>query len=59
LRQLDGVEPTVPERLVGEGVLSHVDLAGVDPAKIAELAGIPIQQAEELVKQAKEKASGA
>ena len=51
LRQLDGVDLPLAERLVGEGVLWYLDLAGVDPAKMVELIGIPIHQAENLVRQ--------
>lgn len=59
LRQLDGVEETLAERLMGEGILTFVDLAGVDAAKMAEVVEIPVHQAAKLVRQAKEKAFGA
>lgn len=58
LRELDGVDSTLANRLVGEGVLSYVDLAGIEPARIAELAEIPLDQAEDLARQAQKRANG-
>ena len=58
LRQLDGVDLVLAERLMGEGVLSYRDLAGIPPAKMAQEIGIPIHQAESLVRQAQKKELG-
>ena len=58
LRQLDGVDASLADLLVGEGVLSLNDLAGVAPAELAEFAQLTLEQAEKLVKQAKDKSSG-
>jgi hypothetical protein len=57
LRQLDGVDLALAERLSGEGVLSLLDLASIDPAKLGEMAALPVDQAKNLVKQAREKSA--
>jgi hypothetical protein len=58
LRELEGVDLCLARRLAGEGVLSYLDLARIEPVKIAELAEIPLHQAEDLVRKAKESADG-
>jgi predicted flap endonuclease-1-like 5' DNA nuclease len=58
LRELDGVDAALGERLMGEGVLSYRDLASIAPDKLAQLIGIPIDQAENLIGQAEEKERG-
>jgi len=58
LRELDGVDSALANTLAGEGVHSYLDLAGVEPTKIAELAEIPLDQAEDLVRQAQKRANG-
>ena len=58
LRQLDRIDAALADLLVGEGVLSLDDLAGVAPAKLAEFSQLTLDQAEKLVKQAKEESSG-
>jgi len=58
LRQLDGMDAASAERLVGEGVLSLDDLAGVAPAKLAELCQLSLDLAEKAIEQANEKSSG-
>ncbi len=34
LRELDGVDSALADALAGEGILSYLDLAGIEPAKI-------------------------
>jgi N utilization substance protein A len=58
LRELDGMDAAIAERLMGEGVLSYRDLAGIAPDKLAELMGIPIGQAGKLIAEAEEKDRG-
>jgi hypothetical protein len=58
LQQINGVDGPLAELLVGEGVLSLDDLAGIAPTRLAEFARLPFDQAERLIKQAKEKSSG-
>lgn len=57
LRQLDGIDAALADLLVGEGVLSLSDLAGVASAKLAELPQLTLDQAETLVRRAKEQSS--
>ncbi len=51
LQRLDGVDLALAQRLVGEGILSYRNLAGIDPIKLAQGVEIPVPKAEHIVRQ--------
>jgi N utilization substance protein A len=56
---LDGVEPELAERLVGEGFLSYDDLSVIEPEALMEMGGLTAEQVDHIVKQAEAKAADA
>ena len=55
---LDGVEPELAERLVGEGFLSYDDLSVIEPDALMEMGGLTSEQVDHIVQQAEVKAGG-
>jgi transcription termination/antitermination protein NusA len=56
---LEGVEPELAERLVGEGFLSYDDLSVIEPDALAEMGGLTAEQVDHIVVQAEAKATEA
>jgi transcription termination/antitermination protein NusA len=56
---LDGVEPELAERLVGEGFLSYDDLSVMEPDALMEMGGLTAEQVDHIVGQAEAKATEA
>jgi transcription termination/antitermination protein NusA len=56
---LDGVDPELAERLVGEGFLSYDDLSVIEPESLAEMGDLSAEQVEHIVQQAEVKAGEA
>jgi N utilization substance protein A len=56
---LEGVEPELAERLVGEGFLSYDDLSVIEPDALAEMGGLSPELVERIVGQAEVKANEA
>ena len=56
---LEGVEPELAEKLVGEGFLSYDDLSIIEPDALMEMGGLAAEQANTIVSQAEVKASEA
>jgi transcription termination/antitermination protein NusA len=56
---LEGVEPELAERLVGEGFLSYDDLSVIEPDALAEMGGLTPEQVAHIVEQAEAKATEA
>ncbi len=56
---IDGVEPELAERLVGEGFLSYDDLETIEPDALMEMGGLTAEQVDHIVTQAGAKASEA
>jgi transcription termination/antitermination protein NusA len=56
---LEGVEPDLAERLVGEGFLSYDDLSVIEPESLMEMGGLTAEQANHIVQQAEIKAAEA
>jgi N utilization substance protein A len=56
---LDGVEPELAERLVGEGFLSYDDLSVIEPDALMEMSGLSAEQVDHIVQQAEAKANEA
>jgi transcription termination/antitermination protein NusA len=56
---LEGVEPELAEKLVGEGFLSYDDLSVIEPDALMEMGGLSEQQANTIVGQAEVKATEA
>ena len=56
---LEGVEPELAERLVGEGFLSYDDLSVIEPDALAEMGGLSPEQVDRIVAQAEVKATEA
>jgi transcription termination/antitermination protein NusA len=54
---LEGVEPELAERLVGEGFLSYDDLSVIEPDSLMEMGGLTAEQADAIVQQAEKKAA--
>ncbi|MEN6458835.1 MAG: transcription termination factor NusA [Thermoguttaceae bacterium] len=54
---IEGVEPELAERLVGEGFLSYDDLEVIEPDALMEMGGLTAEQVEHIVQQAEIKAS--
>ena len=49
---LEGVEPELAERLVGEGFLSYDDLSVIEPDALMEMGGLTAEQVDHIVQQA-------
>ena len=56
---IDGVEPELAERLVGEGFLSYDDLEVIEPDALMEMGGLTAEQVDHIVTQAGVKAAEA
>ncbi len=56
---IDGVEPELAERLVGEGFLSYDDLSVIEPDALMEMGGLTAEQVDHIVQQAEVKATEA
>jgi N utilization substance protein A len=56
---IEGVEPELAERLVGEGFLSYDDLETIEPDSLMEMGGLSAEQVDHIVNQAGAKASEA
>ncbi len=56
---LDGVEPELAEKLVGEGFLTFDDLSIIEPDALMEMGGLSQEQADHIVAQAESKAEEA
>jgi N utilization substance protein A len=56
---LEGIEPELAEKLVGEGFLSYDDLAVIEPDSLMEMGGLTAEQVQTIVGQAEKKAEQA
>lgn len=56
---LEGVSEELANRLVGEGYLSYDDLSVIEPDDLAEMGGLSLDQVDNIVIQAEEKAEEA
>jgi len=56
---VEGVEPELAERLVGEGFLSYDDLSVIEPDALMEMGGLTAEQVDRIVEQAEAKAGEA
>jgi N utilization substance protein A len=56
---IEGVEPELAERLVGEGFLSYDDLSVIEPEALMEMSGLSAEQVDRIVQQAEVKATEA
>jgi N utilization substance protein A len=56
---LEGVEPELAERLVGEGFLSYDDLSVIEPESLIEMSGLTAEQVDRIIQQAEVKAAEA
>jgi N utilization substance protein A len=56
---LEGVEPDVAEKLVGEGFLSYDDLSVIEPDALTEMGGLAQEQVDKIIQQAEAKAAEA
>jgi transcription termination/antitermination protein NusA len=56
---IEGVEPELAERLVGEGFLSYDDLETIEPDSLMEMGGLTAEQVNHIVEQAGAKAAEA
>jgi transcription termination/antitermination protein NusA len=56
---IEGIEPELAERLVGEGFLSYDDLSVIEPDALAEMGGLSLEQVDRIVAQAESKAGEA
>ena len=54
---IEGVEPELAERLVGEGFLSYDDLETIEPDALMEMGGLTAEQVDHIVTQAGAKAA--
>ncbi|MCE5267654.1 MAG: transcription termination factor NusA [Planctomycetaceae bacterium] len=54
---IEGIEPELAERLVGEGFLSYDDLEVIEPDALMEMGGLTAEQVDHIVQQAEVKAS--
>jgi transcription termination/antitermination protein NusA len=54
---IEGVEPELAERLVGEGFLSYDDLETIEPDSLMEMGGLTAEQVDHVVQQAGMKAA--
>jgi len=56
---VEGVEPELAERLLGEGFLSYDDLSVIEPDALMEMGGLTAEQVDRIVEQAEAKAGEA
>jgi N utilization substance protein A len=56
---LEGIEPELAEKLVGEGFLSYDDLSVIEPDALMEMGGLTEEQVQVIVEQAEAKAEEA
>ena len=56
---LEGIEPELAEKLVGEGFLSYDDLSVIEPDALMEMGGLSAEQVQVIVQQAEAKAEEA
>lgn len=56
---IEGVEPELAERLVGEGFLSYDDLSVIEPDALMEMGGLTAEQSDKITEQAELKATEA
>jgi N utilization substance protein A len=56
---IEGVEPELAERLVGEGFLSYDDLETIEPDALMEMGGLTAEQVDHITTQAGAKATEA
>jgi N utilization substance protein A len=56
---LEGVEPDLAEKLVGEGFLSYDDLSVIEPDSLMEMGGLSQEVVDRIVEQAEAKAAEA
>jgi N utilization substance protein A len=56
---LEGLEPELAEKLVGEGFLSYDDLSVIEPDSLMEMGGLSAEQVQVIVEQAEAKAEEA
>jgi transcription termination/antitermination protein NusA len=56
---LEGVEPELAEKLVGEGFLSYDDLSVIEPDSLMEMGSLSQEQVDKIIQQAEAKAAEA
>jgi N utilization substance protein A len=56
---VEGVEPELAEKLVGEGFLTYDDLSVIEPDALMEMGGLSAEQVDKIVQQAEVKAAEA
>lgn len=56
---IEGVDPELAERLVGEGFLTYDELSTIEPDVLMEMGGLTEEQVEAIVRQAEQKAEEA
>ena len=56
---LEGVEPELAEKLVGEGFLSYEELSTIEPDDLMEMGGLSEEQVDVIIKQADARAAEA
>ena len=56
---LEGVEPELAEKLVGEGFLSYDDLSVIEPDALMEMGSLAQEQVDKIIQQAESKAAEA
>jgi N utilization substance protein A len=56
---LEGVEPDLAEKLVGEGFLSYDDLSVIEPDALMEMGGLGQEHVDKIIQQAEAKAAEA
>lgn len=56
---IEGVEPELAEKLVGEGFLSYDDLSVIEPDALMEMGGLTAEQVDKIVAEAEIKAAEA
>jgi transcription termination/antitermination protein NusA len=57
--ELDGLEPSVAERLVGEGFLTYDELSVIEPENLMAMGSLTEEQVQHIVDQAEERAEAA
>jgi N utilization substance protein A len=57
--ELDGVDPSLAERLVGEGFLTYDELSVIEPDQLMAMGGLTEEQVQHIVDQAESKAEEA
>ena len=50
--EIDGVEPELAEKLVGEGFLNYDDLSIIEPDALMEMGDLSQEQADHIIAQA-------